>query len=296
MDMAYSQNPNLPQVRYKAVELVKYRGWSIRKAARYFGFSHCAVRLWLKRKPEYGPYGRLVISTLSSRPYSHPRTLSPEIVSRILDIRAERNQCAEIIHHRLLGEGITISLSSVKRTLKRCGIRKFSRWKKWHQYPPRPLAGYPGQLVEIDSMFDGRLDGRLSAYVLLDVCSRWGYALPTIRVNSRLSVRFIGQAQIATPFSFKTLQSDHGSEFSKWFTKVVEYQGIQHRHSRVRKPTDNGHVERFIQTLQKDCLSRIPRTLRSWRKEIPEFLRYYNLERPHMGLSYQTPMQVVKSY
>lgn len=296
MDMAYSQNPNLPQVRMKAVELVKYHGWSIRKAARYFGFSHCAVRLWLKRKPEYGPYGRLVIPTLSSRPHYHPKTLPAEIVSRILAIREERSQCAEIIHHRLIKDGILVSLSSVKRTLKRCGIRKFSRWKKWHQYPPRPLAIYPGMLVEIDSMLDGQTDDRLSAYVLLDVCSRWGYALPVARVNSQASARFIKQARITAPFIFKTLQSDHGPEFSKWFTKVIEYQGILHRHSRVRKPTDNGHVERFIQTLQKDCLSRIPRSFRSWQKEVPEFLRYYNTERPHMGLNYKTPMQVVRSY
>ena len=296
MDMAYSKNPNLPQVRMKAVELVKCYGWSVRKAARYLGFSHCSVRLWLEKKPVYGPHGSLVIPTLSSRPYHHPKELSLEIVSRILAVRSERNQYAEIIHHRLTSEGISVSLSSVKRTLKRAGCSKFSRWKKWHRYPLRPLALSPGMLVEIDSMLDGQVFDRLSAYVLLDVCSRWGYAWPTMKVNSLASAKFIKQARDMAPFSFKTLQSDHGSEFSKWFTKVVECQGIQHRHSRVRKPTDNGHVERFIQTLQKDCLVRIPRTLKSWQKEIPEFIRYYNFERPHMGLNYKTPMQMVRSY
>lgn len=296
MDMAYSQNPNLPLVRMKAVELVKYHGWSIRKAARYSGFSHCAVRLWLRKKPVYGPHGRLVIPTLSSRPHYHPKTLSQEIVSRILAVRSERHQCAEIIYHRLLKEGVSVSLSSVKRTLKRAGCNRFSRWKKWHQYPERPLALSPGVLVEIDSVLDGQPSDRLSAYALLDVCSRWAFALPAVRVNSFASTRFIKQAQEIAPFTFKTLQSDHGSEFSKWFTKVVENKGIQHRHSRVRKPTDNGHVERFIQTLQRDCLFRIPRTFKSWQKEIPEFLRYYNYERPHMALNYQTPMQVVRSY
>jgi transposase InsO family protein len=296
MYMAYSQNPNLPLVRMKAVELVKYRGWSIRQAARYLGFSHCAVRLWLKKKPVYGFRGRLVIPTLSSRPYHHPKELSPKIVARILTIRQERNQCAEIIHQRLLKEGVLVSLSSVKRTLKRHGISRFSRWKKWHQYPARPLAEYPGGLVEIDSMMDGRTADRLSSYALLDVYSRWAYALPVVKVNSFASTRFIRQAQKISPFPFKVIQSDHGSEFSKWFTKVIENKGIQHRHSRVRKPTDNGHIERFIQTLQKDCLFRIPRSLKSWQREIPEFLHYYNTERPHMGLNYKTPMEVVKSY
>lgn len=291
MGMAYTKNPNLPRVRMEAVELVKYHGWSIRKAARYFGFSHCAVRLWLKRKPEYGFRGRLVIPTLSCRPHYHPETLPDEIVSRILAIRAERNQCAEIIHHRLIKEGILVSLSSVKRTLKRNNIRKFSKWKRWHQYIDRPVAEYPGDFVEIDSMMDGRAEKRLSAYALIDVCSRWAFAAPTERVNSFASTRFINKAREASPFSFKIIQSDHGSEFSKWFTKVVENKGILHRHSRVRKPTDNGHVERFIQTLQKDCTDRIPRSFRSWQKEIPEFIRYYNNERPHMGLDYKTPIE-----
>lgn len=252
MYMAYSNNPNLPQVRMQAVELVRSHNWSIRRAARYLGFSHCTVRLWLKRRPEHGCCNRLVIPTLSSRPHHHPKELSQEIVKRILEIRHERNQCAEIIRHRLIKEGILISLSSVKRTLKRCGVSRFSKWKKWHKYLPRPLAENPGYLVEIDSTWDGREKDRLCAYALIDVCSRWGHVCPTERINSWRSRDFLRKAQSAAPFSFKTLQSDHGSEFSKWFTKEVEHRGMLHRHSRGRKPTDNGHVERFIQTLQRE--------------------------------------------
>jgi transposase InsO family protein len=294
--MAYTNNPNLPRVRMQAVELVNNHHWSIRKAARYLGFSHCAVRIWLKRKPEYGYQRRLVIPTLSSRPHHHPKELPRETIKRILELRSERGQCAEIIHHRLAKEGMLVSLSSVKRTFKRCGISRFSKWKKWHVYLPRPLAESPGYLVEIDSAWDGREKDRLCAYALIDVCSRWAYALPSRKINSWRSYSFLEKAKLTSPFAFKTVQSDHGSEFSKWFTKEVEHQGISHRHSRVRKPTDNGHVERFIQTLQRECLNEVPRSLKSWQKEIPEFIWYYNYERPHMGLDYKTPMQVVRSY
>ena len=75
----------------------------------------------------------------------------------ILQYRAERNQCAEILHYRLTDNGYSVSLSSVKRVLKRYGCSRYSRWKKWHQYPPRPLAEKPGILVEIDTIHD-RLD------------------------------------------------------------------------------------------------------------------------------------------
>ena len=81
---------------------------------------------------------------------------------------------------------------------------------------------------------------------------------------------------------------------NKWFTKMAGCQGVSHRHSRARTPTDNGHIERFIRTLQDECLHRISRDIKIWKKEIPDFLHYYNTERPHMGINYQTPIDIIK--
>src|SRR3989338_10657283 len=138
MYMSYTTNPNLPELRMRAVRLVREEGWSVRAVARHFNYAHNTVLNWLKQKPQYGYRGHMIIPTLSSRPEHHPGELSRETIRRILELRAERNQCAEILHYRLNQEGIIISLSSVKRTLKRCGISRYSKWKKWHQYPPRP--------------------------------------------------------------------------------------------------------------------------------------------------------------
>lgn len=296
MYMPYTINPRLPRVRAQAVELVQ-QGQSVREAARHFGFAHNTVLNWLKRKPEYGWHGQLVIPTRSSRPNHHPNELSDEIVSHIFNLRKERQQCAEILHYRLMNEyGIKVSISSVKRVLRRFHCNRFSQWKKWHQYPARPLPQSPGILVEIDSVHEGVPQERLSAYALIDVNSRWAFAKPVLHTNSRATARFLLEASGESPFKFKTIQTDHGSEFSKWFTKVAGHQGFAHRHSRVRTPTDNGHIERFIRTLQDECLHRIPRDIRLWKKEIPDFIHYYNNERPHMGLNFQTPMQVVRSY
>lgn len=292
MYMAYTTNPHIPRVRMEAVRLVKYRGWSTRDAARHVGYSQAAIVQWCKRDPTGGWWP---IATRSSCPHHHPQQLAGALVTRILEMRSERNQCAEILHHRLTQEGVVVSLSSVKRVLKRNGMTRFSPWKKWHQYPPRPEPEKPGVLVQIDSMHDGVPADRLSAYALVDVCSRWGYAEPAGRVNTHASARFLARARSLAPFTFATVQSDHGSEFSRWFTAIAKYEGVEHRHSRVRTPTDNSHVERFIQTLQRECLNRIPKTFRSWEREIPEFLRYYNHERPHMALEMKTPAQVITS-
>lgn len=295
MYMAYTTNPHLPRVRMQAVELVK-QGKSVREAARHFGFAHNTVLNWLKRKPEYGWRG-LVIPTRSSKPIHHPKELREEIINQILTLRKERNQCAEILHYRLINEhGIKISLSSVKRVLRRFHCSRFSPWKKWHQYPVRPVPEKPGILIEIDTIFDGPSNERLYVYALMDICSRWAFASPIEHISSRASSKFLITAQDIAPFRFKTIQSDHGSEFSKWFTKVAEHKGFLHRHSRVRRPTDNGHIERFNRTLQEECLNKLNRNLKDWKSGIQEYLHYYNTERPHMGLNMQTPLQVVRSY
>ena len=290
--MAYSTNPHLPRVRRDAVSFVR-AGHSTREAARHFGFSQGAIVQWMKRAPGNR---RLLIPTRSSRPHHHPDELPAEVIGRILEIRKEKDQCAEIIHHRLFSESVMVSLSSVKRTLKREGVTRFSQWKKWHTYPPRPLAETPGILVEIDSMQEGMVTEHLRAYALIDVCSRWAYAEAHERVSTHRSLHFVEAASARSPFSFATIQSDHGGEFSKWFTKALLSRGMSHRHTRVRTPTDNAHVERFIQTLQRQCLNRIPRSLSAWRKELPEFLYWYNTERPHMALGMKTPLEVIRSY
>jgi len=154
----------------------------------------------------------------------------------------------------------------------------------------------PGILVEIDSMQEGRAKENLKVYALIDVCSRWAYAKPVTTVNSWQSAKFLMEAREKAIFPFKLIQTDHGSEFAKWFSKKILAEGLKHRHTRVRKSTDNGHVERFIRTLQQECLARIPRSLRAWEREIPEFINYYNTARPHMGLDMKTPMEVVQRY
>lgn len=105
----------------------------------------------------------------------------------------------------------------------------------------------------------------------------------------RASVR----GYVLEPLDFQTIQSDHGAEFSKGFTKQLLTEGLSHRHSRIRTPNDNAHLERFNRTIQDECLKRIPRNFKLWKKEIPEYLCYYNTKRPHMGLDMKTPEEKI---
>lgn len=293
MYMPYSNHPERPRVRMNAVRLVR-SGWSTRKVARHFGFDHSAIVRWMQVAP--ADRRKRVIPTHSSRPHHHPNELAPEIVEAIVAYRKKYERGAEVLRELLRQDGILVSLSSVKRTLQRNELAYPSKWKKWHQYPPRPLPERPGILVEIDTVHIGTPEERVYLYTLLDVCSRWAYAIPVLRINTHKSVRFVEAAQIISPFGFHTIQSDHGSEFSKWFTKRIVERGLSHRHSRIRTPNDNAHLERFNRTIQDECLRRIPNDFHIWRKEIPEYLDWYNEQRPHLGLNMKTPIEMVRSY
>lgn len=294
MGMAYSKNPNLPKVRAAAVKMVR-SGQSTRKVARHFGFAQSTIVKWNKKVPPDVYDFRSGIPTESSRPRHHPKELSEDIVRHILEYRHRTKRGADFIHFCLTRDGVNVSLSSVKRTLKRHELTKYSKWKKWHVQTPRPLPEAPGLLVEADTIHDGVNDSsRLYIYTLLDVHSRWAYAEPARRISAGGGAKFVHAAQVVAPFTFRTVQTDHGPEFSKWFTKKLAEKDCLHRHSRVRTPNDNAHLERFNRTIQDECISRLPRRLEVWQKEIPDYLRYYNNERPHMGIGWQTPIQLTK--
>jgi transposase InsO family protein len=292
MDMAYTTNPRLPRVRMEAVRLVKYRGWSTRQVARHTGYSQSAIVKWCKKDTSGG---WRPIPTKSSRPKHHPKQLKESIVRKIISLRFEtRGRCSEVIHKMLLNDGINASLNSVKRILDRHGlINKRSPWKRYHPPTERPEALNPGDLIQVDTIHLMIEKKRIYVFTLIDVFSRWCYARAYERANCKTALHFLRLAQFYARFKFKNIQSDHGSEFSTHFTERVK---INHRHSRVRKPNDNGHLERFNRTLQEECLRKLKVDVNVINKELPKYLKYYNERRLHLGINLQTPLQVITSY
>ncbi len=292
--MSYSKNPHLPRVRMEAVKFVR-AGHSIREAGRHFGFHHTAIIKWLKMAPTDG---RKVIPTKSSRPHNHPRALMDNLVKEIVVERLKNNRCAEVVHQGLKNRGIVISLSSIKRTLDRKGlIKKRSKWKKYHTYPPLPNIEKAGDLLQIDTIQMRHWNGsRIYIYTIIDIYSRWTYAEAHLNIRAGRSAEFVKRALGSASFRFRTIQSDHGSEFSKWFTKSLIRKKIIHRHSRVRQSNDNGHIERFNRTIQEECLNQAVFNLNSFRRAIRKYLPYYNGQRLHLGLKLKTPLEMVPSY
>lgn len=259
--------------------------------ARHFGTSPGTITKWMRRAKDNGG---LPIPTRSSRPRHSPRALPREVVTVIIRERQGRRRCAEVVHQSLLQQGVVVSLSSVKRTLDRCGLRKKrSPWKRPHDFTPRPAVTHSGALLQADTVHLRSPSGhKLYVYTLIDLYSRWAYAEVLEQYSVVASVAFVRRAKQTAPFNFELVQTDHGAEFSTWFTHCLTKMNIAHRHSRVRQANDNAHIERFNRTIQEECLDHTPQTVAGCRKALAEYLPYYNGERLHMGLGFKTPAEM----
>ena len=285
--MSYTTNKNMPRVRRDAAHMV-HRGYTPTQVARRFGVGSSTICKWVKKAKICG-YG--LIPTQSSKPKHHPRQLSNELVWKIFHQRLQSRRCAEVVHRELINQGVKVSLSSVKRTLDRSGLlKKRSPWKRYHPHVDRPYPFKSGDLVEIDTihlMISEKK--RIYVFVLIDVYSRWVYAKCYSRMNSNMMVTFVKEAEKKSSFKFNMLQSDHGPEFGKWFVEQIKK---DHRYTRIGKPNDNSHVERFNRTLQEECIDKVNINPRSINFALKKYLRYYNYERLHMGINFKTPIQL----
>jgi len=290
--MAYDTNPRLPRLRAKAVEMVR-EGKTVTEVARYFGFTKGAVSKWSKK---YQANGMWAIPTQSCAPKSHPWRIDKKVRARICQLRLKlKGRCAQVIQSHLADEGMKVSVRTIQRELERNHLlRKHSPWKKHHLSGERPLALKPGDLVQLDTIHLMVSEKRrIYVYTMIDVASRTAYARAENKATTGRSVKFLNTALKKVSIQASCTQSDHGPEFGAYFTKNI--QG-RHRHSRIRQPNDNAHIERFNRTIQDELLTKIPRDVTIINKELPKYLKYYNTERKHLGIGLKTPAEMLKVF
>ncbi len=71
------------------------------------------------------------------------------------------------------------------------------------------------------------------------------------------------------------------------FQIVLGQMGIRHIVARAHHPQTNGKIERWFGTYKRECNDRF--------KNIDEYVKFYNYERPHQRLGYDTPAEVFKN-
>ncbi|WP_159622030.1 integrase core domain-containing protein [Ruania rhizosphaerae] len=75
------------------------------------------------------------------------------------------------------------------------------------------------------------------------------------------------------------------------FETLLALHGITQKNGKPFKPTTQGKIERFWQTLAKHLRTQQAATLPDLQQILDTFRDYYNHERPHRGIARRTPAQ-----
>jgi transposase InsO family protein len=318
--MAYSTNPNLPKARAIAMQLLIREQLPLSVVANRCGVHRSTVWRWKRKwdtlnknvqltnnnrptraQPAPSSMFRLAactwsIPTSTSRPHHSPNAISQQVVAQILAVREQLRRCAEVVwHHLNTVLGVIISLSSVRRILRRNHCFDGARKKRvLPDNPRRPRVTAPGELVETDTIHhvDPRSGKRRYYYTVIDLYTRMSHASVSSVLRQGLAAQAVLEAQATFGFSFAMVQSDNGPEYGRYFEQVLRQKGIATRHTRLGRPNDNAHIERFNRTLQTECIGYYWRTsvsLRRQRDTLVAYLDYYNHKRVHLGIQMQTP-------
>ena len=314
--MAYYRGKDIEKSRGNAVQEVILEKRSIAQVARRFGKNRSTIYRWMNKwkmqqnvllenpgRPSR-TLGKVFrwqsvkwnIPTLSSAPKTHPNALNADIVSAILRVRQHRYEYAEIIHYKLAKEGINISLSSIKRVIKRNELWRKKRRYRWNEKRPLPTA--PGELIQTDTVhYVNPLNhSKMYIYTVIDLYTRMAYAKISPNLSEKGAAETIFEAQEFMNFPFKMVQSDNGAEFQNHFQGRLNSRGIKTRHSRVRHPNDDAHIERFNRTLRKECIGQYNpnKDINFIDHKLNRFIRYYNYDRIHLGIGLKTPYEVLQ--
>jgi transposase InsO family protein len=140
-----------------------------------------------------------------------------------------------------------------------------------------------------------RENRRLYLVVFMDDRSRFVVSHALSASSGGSLVREALEAGIVKHGPPEEVLTDNGPQYHTWrgtssFTKLLRKRGIRHILSRPKHPQTLGKVERFWQTLWKECLeSAVLRDLDDTRHRVGHFIDYYNFQRTHQGLDGLVP-------
>jgi putative transposase len=200
------------------------------------------------------------------------------------------------VHALLRRRGQTVNRKRVVRVWQKFGLQvprlKQKRKRLRELQPIMPKATYPNEVWTYDFVFDRDAAGRrLKLLTLMDEFTREGLAIRVGRSFKAAQVKKV-LSEVGAKRGFpQFLRSDNGSEFIAGIIKefLVE-NNIRAAYIEPGSPWQNGKGESFNGKFRDECLRM--EIFGNWREaEVvsEKWRKFYNSERPHSSLGYQTP-------
>jgi transposase InsO family protein len=188
---------------------------------------------------------------------------------------------------------VAVSPSTTYRVLKTAGL--LNKWNKLKKSSKgngfiQPTAPHEHWHTDIKYVnFQGTF---LFLISVIDGYSRFIVHHELRRSMQEFDVQItIQRALEKYPEAKPRLISDNGSQYiSKDFAEFIKHAGLQHIRTSVAYPQSNGKIERYHRTINQECL-RVKSLvdLNDARKQVAEFVEFYNSKRLHSSLFYLTP-------
>ncbi len=200
------------------------------------------------------------------------------------------------VHALLRRGGQRVNRKRVVRLWQKFGLQvpRQTRKRKCHRQgqPLMPTASRPNEVWTYDFVFDRDAAGRrLKLLTLMDEFTREGLAIRVGRSFKAAQVKEVLREVGARHGFPQYLRSDNGSEFIAGITKdFLAENNIKAAYIEPGSPWQNGKGESFNGKFRDECLRM--EIFGNWREAeviAEQWRNFYNAERPHSSLGYQTP-------
>lgn len=270
----YIQPPK--ELRGRWYLLVGKQGKSVQEVCTLFGMSRKTYYKWYGRDHPVGMTGK--------RPRKmHPHSKLVGHIRVVVEAKMRYNFGPQKMSIYLKKtHGVAVSPSTIYKFYKKKKlIRKPQKQQQWYHPLKTPYdAEFPGENVQLDVKYVPGADLSWNyQYRFIDTVTNMQYATTMETKDALATITAFKQAKKSFPFSITGIQTDNGGEFRGRFHDYLVKKKIVQRYIPKRSTPWNGKVERANRSID-DAYYLNP--TRPW-KTVPEYTRWYNHERPHLG-------------
>lgn len=294
-------------VRVKAeVILCALKLGDVSLACKRLGFGRSFFYKWWKRL-EKGKFRLRSLRDKSRRPKTSPKKIDGYVETRI-GFYHRKGYGADMIKEFLRREGLkAASRSTINHVLNNRAPSVKKKRHKLKKHRRRYELVIPGQRLQIDVKYSPMPVGgkTVYVYVAVDECTRWRFSRAYEELNEHWTIDFLERLKAACPFPIWCIQTDNGWEFTfalhpyeareHAMDTWCKENGIRHRLIPPGVKELNGKVERSHRIDADYFYGRAPTdSLEIFNRAMAQWMSFYNAQRPHGGLGYQTPMEKLK--
>jgi putative transposase len=207
------------------------------------------------------------------------------------------------IHALLKRGGQKVNRKRVVRVWQKFGLQvprsKKTRKRRRELQPVMPKAAHSNEIWTYDFVFDRDAAGRrLKLLTIMDEFTREGLAIKVGRSFKAADVKEVLR-EVGAKHGFpRFLRSDNGSEFIAGIIKeFLAENNIKAAYIEPGSPWQNGKGESFNGKFRDECLRM--EIFGNWREAeviAERWRKFYNTERPHSSLGYQTPSEFKRDW